>query len=67
MRGEDGVVRKDDNAETAAYARSAAVEVTHPDTGEVLAGAGEDLGDVKIGELDRGRHRGGQGPLRADL
>ena len=51
VKGEDGVVRKDDNAETAAYARSAAVEITHPGTGEVLAGAGEDLGDVKIGEL----------------
>ena len=51
VKGEDGVVRKDDNAETAAYARSAAVEITHPETGEVLAGAGEDLGDVKIGEL----------------
>ena len=51
VRGEDGVVRKDDNAETAAYARSAAGEITHPDTGEVLAVAGEDLGDVKIGEL----------------
>lgn len=51
VRGEDGVVRKDDNAETAAYARTAAGEITHPDTGEVLAGAGEDLGDVKIGEL----------------
>ncbi len=47
----DGVVRKDDNAETAAYARSAAVAITHPETGEQLAGAGEDLGDVKIGEL----------------
>ena len=51
VRGEDGVVRKDDNAETAAYARTSAVEVTHPETGEVLAGAGDDLGDVKIGEL----------------
>ncbi|WP_295658455.1 DNA-directed RNA polymerase subunit beta', partial [uncultured Nocardioides sp.] len=51
VRGEDGVVRKDDNAETSAYARSAASEVTHPDTGDVLATAGEDLGDVKIGEL----------------
>ena len=50
-RLEDGSVVKAENAETAAYARSAAVEVTHPDTGEVLAGAGEDLGDVKIGEL----------------
>jgi DNA-directed RNA polymerase subunit beta' len=49
--GEDGVVRKDDNAETAAYARSAATEVTHPETGEVLVEAGGDLGDVKIGEL----------------
>ncbi|MDP3894836.1 DNA-directed RNA polymerase subunit beta', partial [Nocardioides sp.] len=51
VRGEDGVVRKDDNAETAAYARSAAVEVVHPESGEVLAAAGEDLGDIKIDEL----------------
>ncbi|GAB3256479.1 DNA-directed RNA polymerase subunit beta' [Alteromonas gracilis] len=51
MRLEDGRLVKDDNAETAAYARSAAVEVTHPETGEVLAGAGSDLGDVKIQEL----------------
>ncbi len=51
VRGDDGVVRKDDNAETAAYARTAAGEVTHPDSGEVLATSGEDLGDVKIGEL----------------
>ena len=48
---EDGVVRKDENVETAAYARTAAVEVTHPETGEVLADRGDDLGDVKIGEL----------------
>ncbi|MXG90260.1 DNA-directed RNA polymerase subunit beta' [Nocardioides flavescens] len=51
VKTEDGTVRKDDNAETAAYARTAAVEITHPETGEVLAGAGDDLGDVKIGEL----------------
>jgi DNA-directed RNA polymerase subunit beta' len=51
VRGEDGVVRKDDNAETAAYARTAAVDVLHPDSGELLAAAGDDLGDVKIGEL----------------
>src|SRR4029078_10573945 len=51
VKREDGTVRKDDNAETAAYARTAAVEVTHPETGEVLATAGEDLGDVKSGEL----------------
>ncbi|MDP9821993.1 DNA-directed RNA polymerase subunit beta' [Nocardioides massiliensis] len=48
---EDGRVVKAENAETAAYARAAAVDVVHPETGEVLAGAGEDLGDVKIAEL----------------
>ena len=48
---EDGTVRKDDNVETSAYARTTAVDITHPETGEVLAAAGDDLGDVKIGEL----------------
>ena len=47
VRGEDGVVRKDENAETSAYARSAATDITHPETGEVLAAAA-DLGDVQI-------------------
>ncbi|KRF16743.1 DNA-directed RNA polymerase subunit beta' [Nocardioides sp. Soil797] len=47
----DGSVIKHENAETAAYARTAAGEVTHPESGEVLAAAGEDLGDVKIAEL----------------
>jgi DNA-directed RNA polymerase subunit beta' len=47
----DGAVVKDENAETAAYARSAAVDITHPETDEVLAKAGDDLGDVKINEL----------------
>ncbi|MEI2811846.1 MAG: DNA-directed RNA polymerase subunit beta' [Nocardioides sp.] len=50
-RGEDGVVRKHENAETAAYARTSAVDVIHPESGEVLAVAGEDLGDIRIGEL----------------
>ncbi|GGO72575.1 DNA-directed RNA polymerase subunit beta' [Nocardioides deserti] len=50
-RREDGSVVKAENAETAAYARSAAVEVTHPETGDVLVEAGGDLGDVKIAEL----------------
>src|SRR5881397_1897254 len=45
QRLQDGRVVKDENAETAAYARSAAVEVTHPQTGEVLVEAGGDLGD----------------------
>jgi DNA-directed RNA polymerase subunit beta' len=51
VRDEDGSVRKDDNAETAAYARSAAVDVAHPETGELLVTGGEDLGDVAIGRL----------------
>ncbi|WP_343992883.1 DNA-directed RNA polymerase subunit beta', partial [Nocardioides dubius] len=51
VAGPDGVVRKDENAETAAYARTSAVDVAHPTTGEVLVAAGEDLGDVKIAEL----------------
>jgi DNA-directed RNA polymerase subunit beta' len=50
-RREDGTVVKHENAETAAYARTSAVEVTHPESGDKLVGAGEDLGDVKIGEL----------------
>jgi DNA-directed RNA polymerase subunit beta' len=51
VRLDNGVVVKDENAETAAYARSAAVDVTHPETGELLVAAGGDLGDVKINEL----------------
>jgi DNA-directed RNA polymerase subunit beta' len=47
----DGAVVKAENAETAAYARAAAVDVMHPETGEKLAAAGDDLGDVKIDEL----------------
>jgi DNA-directed RNA polymerase subunit beta' len=47
----DGVVVKAENAETAAYARTAAVDVLHPETNEKLASAGDDLGDVKIDEL----------------
>ena len=47
----DGSVVKDENAETAAYARTSAGEVVHPTTGEVLVSAGEDLGDILISEL----------------
>src|SRR5690606_21073295 len=49
---EDGTTRvvKHENAETAAYARTAAVDIAHPETGEILAAAGDDLGDVKIAE-----------------
>jgi DNA-directed RNA polymerase subunit beta' len=48
---EGATVVKHEHAETAAYARTSAVEVADPTTGEILVGAGEDLGDVKIGEL----------------
>jgi DNA-directed RNA polymerase subunit beta' len=47
----DGRLVKHENVETAAYARSAATEVVHPETGEVLVVAGGDLGDVQISEL----------------
>ncbi len=50
-RLEDGSVIHHEHVETSAYARAAAVDVLHPESGEVLAAAGEDLGDVKIGEL----------------
>ncbi len=50
-RLEDGTVVKHEYVETSAYARTAAEAITHPETGEVLAEAGEDLGDVKIGQL----------------
>ncbi|HET6165445.1 MAG TPA: DNA-directed RNA polymerase subunit beta', partial [Marmoricola sp.] len=51
VRGEDGVVRKHDNWDTSAYARNAAVDVAHPETGEVLVAAGDDLGDVEVSQL----------------
>ncbi|MFL6173657.1 MAG: DNA-directed RNA polymerase subunit beta', partial [Marmoricola sp.] len=51
VRGEDGVVSKDPNVETSAYARNAATDITHPETGDVLVPAGEDLGDVQIDAL----------------
>ena len=51
VMGDDGVVRKDDNVETSAYARSAAVDIEDPKTGEVIVPAGGDLGDVQIEAL----------------
>jgi DNA-directed RNA polymerase subunit beta' len=50
-RTESGALRLADFADTAAYARSVATEVVHPETGAVLVEAGGDLGDVKIDEL----------------
>ncbi|WGL52000.1 DNA-directed RNA polymerase subunit beta' [Nocardioides sp. BP30] len=40
-----------EDVETTAYARTAAEDVVHPTSGEVLAPAGSDIGDVKIAEL----------------
>jgi DNA-directed RNA polymerase subunit beta' len=37
--------------DTAAYARAVATDVIHPETGEVLVAAGDDLGDMRIHEL----------------
>ncbi|WP_203337277.1 DNA-directed RNA polymerase subunit beta' [Nocardioides limicola] len=51
VRDASGLVTKYENAESAAYARAAAVDIEHPDTGERLVGAGDDIGDVKIEEL----------------
>ncbi|WP_139977727.1 DNA-directed RNA polymerase subunit beta' [Nocardioides litoris] len=48
---ETGALDKHEHVETSAYARSAATEVVHPESGEVLVEAGGDLGDVKIDEL----------------
>lgn len=40
-----------ENVETAVYARTLAVDVTDPNTGEVITPAGVDLGDVNIAML----------------
>ncbi|MFS0884004.1 DNA-directed RNA polymerase subunit beta' [Aeromicrobium sp. 179-A 4D2 NHS] len=50
-RLDDGTLVAAENVETSAYARNAAVDIVHPETGEVLVGAGEDLGDVEITQL----------------
>jgi len=40
-----------ENVETSVYSRSAAVDITHPETGEVLIPAGGDIGDLQIEDL----------------
>ncbi len=50
-RVENGRLIAHEHVETSAYSRSAATEVTHPESGDVLVEAGGDLGDVKIAEL----------------
>jgi len=51
VRDETGVVIRDENVEASAYARSTAVDIADPKTGEVLVEAGADLGDVNIAQL----------------
>jgi DNA-directed RNA polymerase subunit beta' len=51
VRLDDGRLIAAENVETSVYARTAATDVEHPDTGEVLVPAGGDLGDVQIAEL----------------
>ena len=51
VKMDDGRVTKDEYVETSAYARNLAVDVEHPDTGEVLAHGGDDIGDVLINHL----------------
>ena len=65
-RREDGTVVKHDNAETAAYARSAATRSPTPTPAKCWPGwrGPRRRQDRRAG---RGRDRGGQGPLRADL
>jgi DNA-directed RNA polymerase subunit beta' len=47
----NGVLVKSEDVETSAYARNVATDIVHPKTGEVLVGAGDDLGDLRIDEL----------------
>ncbi len=49
-RGADGNLRRAENVETSVYARNLAEDVAAP-SGEVLAGAGTDIGDLLIGAL----------------
>ena len=66
-RREDGTVVKHENAETAAYARSAA-DRGHP-PGDRRGARRRRRGPRRRQDrrAGRGRDRGGQGPLRADL
>jgi len=50
QRIDDRVVAAE-NVETSVYSRSAAVDITHPETGEVLIPAGGDIGDLQIEDL----------------
>ncbi|MBC7592435.1 MAG: DNA-directed RNA polymerase subunit beta' [Kineosporiaceae bacterium] len=50
-RLDDGRLVPAENVETSAYSRSAATDISAPDSGEVLIPAGGDLGDVEIARL----------------
>ncbi|MGJ9413171.1 DNA-directed RNA polymerase subunit beta' [Aeromicrobium sp. CF4.19] len=51
VRNDEGHLVANENIETSAYSRNAAVDIAHPESGEVLVAAGGDLGDVEIGQL----------------
>ncbi|GAA1753492.1 DNA-directed RNA polymerase subunit beta' [Aeromicrobium alkaliterrae] len=48
---EDGTLVPHEHVETAIYARASATDIVHPESGEVLIGAGEDIGDDDIDRL----------------
>jgi DNA-directed RNA polymerase subunit beta' len=50
VRGSDGTLVRDDDVETSVYARTISQDAVNGD-GEVVAPAGTDLGDIRIGEL----------------
>ena len=50
-RLDDGRLVPAENVETSAYSRSAATDITAPDSDDVLIPAGGDLGDVEIARL----------------
>ncbi|UYM03733.1 DNA-directed RNA polymerase subunit beta' [Solicola gregarius] len=51
QRLDDGRVIATENVETSVYSRTAATDIAHSETGEVLVKAGGDIGDVQIAEL----------------
>ena len=66
-RLDDGGVVTAENVETSAYARTAAVDVTDPETGEVLVARRRRPRRRRDRPARRRRRRGGQGPHGPDL
>lgn len=51
VRNDEGDLVAAEHVETSAYSRNAAVDIVHPESGDVLVAGGGDLGDVEIGQL----------------